>query len=447
MSGRDQFLPDRHFWSCGDHRSRGLHKANVLVAESHELHNQGRFEEGIEACRRAVALRPELPELHDELACALTRRYKYYFNPALCEELRLNGDLEEAILEWREAIGLGWGDREVYRSLTHGPVYASPHLYIGHALTSIGNYEEAAKHLRIATDIQTRTHFPNHWAAHGDSGEARGPDFVIIGATKCGTTSLYEYLKDHPQVLPTIWKEIEFYRFPERGLEWYLSQFPRIPDSRTRFISGEASTCYIGMPNVKQLLFEQYPQVKLIALVRDPVEKAISHAHHDRKLGVEHRTVEEAITQELDILENLDSLWPPPEDYWRTERGYVWHGLYANQIANWVSTFPKESMLVIPSEDLYGRPAETLAKVYAHLDLPDHQRAQYEVHLQGNYEKGLNPRLRERLTRFVAPHNARLEEMIGRRLHWQAPERSKARGKTPLRVSAKAAATQEVRVR
>ena len=103
------------------------------------------------------------------------------------------------------------------------------------------------------------------------------------------------------------------------------------------------------MPDVQQRLFEQYPNVKLMALVRDPVDKAISHIHHDRKLGVEHRTVEEAITQELDILENIDSLWPPPKDYWETERGYVWHGLYANPIADWVSRFPKENMLVIPA--------------------------------------------------------------------------------------------------
>lgn len=427
MSGRERYLPDRGFWCGGDERARALHKANALIAESHELHNRGRFDREIEACRRAVALRPDRPEFHDELACALTRRYKYYFNPDLCEELRVNGDLDEAILEWRQAISLGWGDQEVYRSLTHGPVNASSHLCIGHALTSTGDYEEAAKHLRIATDIQTRTHFPEHWATYGDSGKPRGPDFVIIGGTKCGTTSLYEYLKDHPQVLPTIWKEIEFYRFPDRGIEWYLSQFPRIPDTRRRFLSGEASTCYIGMPSVKQRLFKHYPNVKLIALVRDPVDKAISHAHHDRKLGVEHRTVEEAITQELDILESLDSLWPPPEDYWKTQRGYVWHGLYANPIADWVSTFPKESMLVIPSEDLYAKPAETVARVYAHLGLPDHQLANYEVHLQGSYEKGLPSRLRERLMRFFAPHNARLEEMIGRRLQWQAPARSTPR--------------------
>lgn len=384
-------------------------EAKQLVAKSQDLHNDGRFEEAVDACRQAVALQPERPWFHDELAQALTRRHDYFFNPELCQQLIDSGELAEAVREWRVAMDLGWGGH-----------FAS--LGLGHALTCLGDYEAAAKHLRLATDMKTRDHYPEHHAKYGESGTVKGPDFVIIGATKCGTTSLYEYMKDHPQVLPAIWKEIEYYRFPERGREWYLSHFPRIPDGETRFLTGEASTCYIGMREAKPLMFEQHPDVKLMALVRDPVDKAISHCHHDRKLGVETRTVDEALTEELDILEALDSPWPDAGDYWKTQRGYVWHGLYAFFIEDWVSMFPKENMLVIPSEDLYGKPAETLARVFKHLGLPNHELAEYKVHLQGSYEKKKDEPVRDRLIRYFAPYTKRLEELIGRELDWQKPE-------------------------
>jgi tetratricopeptide (TPR) repeat protein len=433
MSGRDRYLPDVDFWSDGDAKDRAFRKATALVADAKSLHQQKRFEGAIEACRRAVALCPELATFHNQLAEALTRRHDYLYNPHIFEEVTRNGDLDEAIHEWREAIRIGWTAYGIQLSL-------------GNALRSKGQYEEAAKHIRLATDLKTREDYPQHWSRYGDSGESRGPDFLIIGATKCGTTSLYEYMKEHPQVLPAIVKEIEYYQFPERGRDWYLAHFPRIPDGKVRFITGEASTCYMAVPDCQNRVFADYPQAQLIALVRDPIDKAISHFHHDRAVGFEHRTIEEAFTQELDYLEAQKRPWRLTEDYWSNHRGYVWSSVYADFLGQWLTVFPKEQLLVLPSDDLYGKPAETMARVYAYLGLPNHRLAQYDVHYKGNYEKTLAPRVRERLARFFAPHNARLEEMIGRRLQWQAPERSTPRVKARAKVRVKPRAMQGVHV-
>jgi tetratricopeptide (TPR) repeat protein len=433
MSGRDRYLPDVDFWSGGDVKDRTFRKATALVADAKSLHTQKRFEDAIEACRRAVALCPDLASFHNQLAEALTRRYDYLYNPHIFEEVTRNGDLDEAIHEWREAIRIGWSGYGIQLSL-------------GHALRSQGKYGEAATYIRRATDLKTREDYPDHWARYGDSGESRGPDFLIIGATKCGTTSLYEYMKGHPQMLPAIVKETDYYQFPERGREWYLAHFPRIPDARARFVTGEASTCYLTLTTGKDLVFADYPQARLIALVRDPIDKVVSHFHHDRQVGFEHRTLEAAITQELDFLEALDRPWEIGADYWNTQRGYVWSSMYAHFLEDWLTVFPKGQLLVLPSEDLYEKPAETMATVYRHVGLPDHPLARYDVHYKGDYEKGLAPRIRERLARFFAPHNARLEEMIGRRLRWQAPERGTARVKASTRVRVKARATREVHV-
>ena len=381
-------------------------KAHALLEVAHKHWQDGDQKSCVAVCREALAMQPDRPVFHDELGHALSFKHDYWHNPEHRDQLVRDGVLDEAIACWNRAIGLGWESHWTEFNLAY-------------AHTAKGDFETAAKHLARATDLKTAQHYPDVVAKHGSDCERKGPDFIIIGATKCGTTSLYEYMRQHPQVLPAIWKEIEYFRFPERGKEWYLSHFPRMPAGE-KFVTGEASTCYMSIWDCKTLVHAEYPNAKLIALVRDPVSKTISHAHHDRKIGCESRTAEQAINEELDILEALDNPWHDAEEYWKTQRGYVWLSLYYYFLENWESEFPREQLLVIPSEDLYGKPGETLSKVYKHLGLPDHQLDNYEVHLKGNYERKDEP-IRERLAKFFAPHNAKLEEMLGRKLDWTKP--------------------------
>ena len=380
-------------------------KALALIDAARQQQSQGRHDAAIDLARQALGTMPGHGAPLTALAELLTHNHDYWFNPSLEKSLLKDGSLKEAAELWEQARNAGWNGHFLL-------------LQLGHAYTSLGDFSKAAACLREATDIKTREHYPEHHARHGSNGEVRGPDFVIIGGTKCGTTSLYEYMKDHPQVLPAIWKEIEYFRFPERGDDWYLAHFPRMPAGPERFITGEASTCYIGMREAKERMHARFPNAKLIALLRDPVDKAISHVHHDRRLGIESRTAEQALSEELDLLEAMDSPWPLAEEYWKTQCGYVWHGMYAYFIQDWTERFGSDQMLALTSEDLYANPAETLARVYAYLGLQDHRLDHYEVHLPGVYDKSKPEPIRERLARFFAPHNARLADMLGSRLPW-----------------------------
>jgi hypothetical protein len=114
------------------------------------------------------------------------------------------------------------------------------------------------------------------------------PDFIIIGAMKSGTTSLYNYLVQHPNVLKGAKKEIHFFDWQyEKGLPYYRSQFPTQPYKifmrsfrKYEFICGEASPYYFFHPHVARRVAQDLPHVKLIAILRNPVDRAYSHYWH-----------------------------------------------------------------------------------------------------------------------------------------------------------------------
>lgn len=376
-----------------------------LYEQACEAKLKGERARALDLIHQALALRPQAGHMHAELADILTYTHDYWLNPELCQQLVEDGTLARAVASWEHAFALGHE--------SHWSRFG-----MGHALTSLGRYAEAGPHLQRAVDLQTLRNRPELVDGY-EGAPRRGPDFLIIGSTKCGTTSLYEYMCEHPRILSAIWKEPEFFRFPERGLDWYVSHFPRTPQAPRQYLTGEASSCYLSIWVAKERVRASFPDAKLITLVRDPVDKAISHCHHDRKIGCEHRTPDEAINRELDLLEPLDDPFHQAEEYWKTERGYVWLGLYTYMIENWLTEFSKHQLLVIPSEDLWQRPEQTLTQVFDFVGVEDHRLDKYEVHLAGKYDKSKPEPVRERLRRFFQKHNERLFEVIGRRLDWQ----------------------------
>ena len=122
------------------------------------------------------------------------------------------------------------------------------------------------------------------------------PEFIVIGAQRCGTTSLYAYLSSHPQVVPAIKKEVHFFDYNfGKGLDWYRSHFPRWTPMG---VTGEATPYYMFHPNAAKRVYQVIPQTKLIMLLRNPIDRAYSHYHHEVRLGVESATFQEAIRLE-----------------------------------------------------------------------------------------------------------------------------------------------------
>src|SRR5215208_2982640 len=230
------------------------------------------------------------------------------------------------------------------------------------------------------------------------------PDFVIIGAQKGGTSFLYYLLTRHPLVEPAARKELHFFDQPERfdnGAEWYRRCFPRSAwkDGR-RSITGEATPSYLFDPPVAKRMAGVVPQARLIALLRNPIDRAYSHYQMQVKRGTEPSPFEEAIEQQY---------------------SYVSRGIYVDQLLRWFEFFSKEQMLILKSEDFFERPVETLKVVLTFLDLPDWQPEAPDLQQRrhtGAYRQKMDPSTRQRLEAYFEPYNQRLYECLDVDFGW-----------------------------
>lgn len=254
--------------------------------------------------------------------------------------------------------------------------------------------------------------------------ESTGPDFLIIGAMKAGTTSLFKYLTQHPNVAGPIKKELHFFtsRY-ERGTPFYESLFPDRQENSLDFrqLTGEATPYYLFHPHVPGRVARHYPQAKLIILLRNPVERAHSHYQYAVRKGRENLSFEEALlaeparmrceTERLLINEFSRSL----THAWHS---YTARGIYIDQLLRWERFFPQEQMLILKSEDMFVNPVGVVSQVVDFLRLPSWLLSDAAVYNSEPYRPMKTP-TRERLLAYFSPFNQRLYEHVGRDFGWQ----------------------------
>jgi hypothetical protein len=254
------------------------------------------------------------------------------------------------------------------------------------------------------------------------------PDFLVIGAQKAGTTALYAYLRWHPAVLGPSWKEVSFFdRHYARGEAWYRGHFPnrlrvRLARRRTGLepVVGEASPSYLYHPLAPRRVHDLVPDVRLIAILRDPVERAFSHYNHEVALGREPLSFEQAIEAEGERLHGeVERMLREPTYFSHAWWNYTYlgRGRYAEQLERWLEAFPREQLLVLTSEQLSARPAETYADVLRFLGLPPHELSSFP-RLNTREYGAMAPRTRAALADRFAEPNRELAELLGRDPGW-----------------------------
>jgi hypothetical protein len=206
------------------------------------------------------------------------------------------------------------------------------------------------------------------------------PDFLIIGAKRCGSTSLYHWLLDHPQVAPLFptkqhIKGIHWFdRQPHRSLRWYRSYFP----VRARFgasLAGEASPYYLIHPQAAARAAAAVGDAKIIVLVREPAARAYSQWRDEVRLGHEHLSFADALAAEDERLEpELRRMRDDPTYYsWIHEHlSYRSWGRYAVHLQRWLSEWAPAQVLVVCTEELLQPGSSTPGTITDFLGLRAH---------------------------------------------------------------------------
>lgn len=244
------------------------------------------------------------------------------------------------------------------------------------------------------------------------------PDFLVLGAQKAGTTALYAYLRWHPAITGPSWKEVSFFdRHWWRGESWYRGQFPLRSGGR---LVGEASPSYLFHPLAPERVRALVPEARLVAVLRNPVDRAYSHYQHEVSLGREPLSFEAALASEEERTRGeVERLVADPRAFspawW--DHTYVARGLYAEQLERWLAVFPPEQVLTLSSDDLGGQPEATYGKILAFLGAPAHSLPEYPRVFEREYEP-MNAETRTMLEQTFAEPNRRLEELLGRPLGW-----------------------------
>lgn len=281
------------------------------------------------------------------------------------------------------------------------------------------------------------------------------PDAIILGAARAGTTSILNHMRSHPGFLACPSRELHFFDVDTRwslGLGAYRRNFPfvwermaAVRGGRGPALSGENSPYYLAHPYVPERLRASLPDVRLVALLRDPTERAISHWNWRVNRGQEKRSFEEAAEEELRLLADLppggsagvlardradgddaEGIGSRSGAYARVgatprERRYLAYlarGIYLEQLRRWHASFPREQLLILVSERYFADPEPSLARLWAHLDLPVVPTSD-PVKNARKRKSAVDPAMVERVRDFFRPHNAALEAYLGEPLGWR----------------------------
>jgi Sulfotransferase domain len=257
------------------------------------------------------------------------------------------------------------------------------------------------------------------------------PSLLLVGTQRGGTTSLFRSLRQHPGFLGPIHRKGVHYFDVEydRGPAWYVGHFPlkstaarRSRASGVPVVVGEASPYYMAHPLAPRRIGEMLPSVKVIALLRDPIERAYSAYTHERARGYEHRSFEAAISSEQEVIEGEVARTLADPGY-RSDilrhNAYLTRGHYAEQLERLERELGREHILVVDSHRFFENPEREFRRVLDFIGLPVHEGISHDQH-NARPRLPLTPELRAMLEGHFASHDAALQQWLGWTPSWMS---------------------------
>lgn len=254
------------------------------------------------------------------------------------------------------------------------------------------------------------------------------PSFIIPGETKCGTTTFYRCVTEHPAVVASDIKEPNnFIRYGGTSI-FCKMHYPFLGKRWLHgggLIAGEASVEYLSKKEVPAAIHTLLPQVKLIILLRNPILRAISDYKMMKDAGREEEDFDTVVPKLVGWLENdsLGRLVSVARAMDAPPLRYLTKGCYVESIKPWMEQFPKENILFIRSETFFKEPQTQLDHAFAHLNLPPYRIGEIPHLRKARITLSMNKKTIELLAAFFQPFNTRLCQLLGEEFSWEQETR------------------------
>jgi hypothetical protein len=254
------------------------------------------------------------------------------------------------------------------------------------------------------------------------------PDIMIVGAQRCGTTSMFKALVQHPDVArPFLRKGVHYFdKNYDRGFDWYVGHFPTAVSSRLRrrgrsVHTIESSPYYMFHPLAPGRIARDLEGARLVVMLRDPVTRAYSAHSHELARGFEDLAFEEALEAEPERLRGERERMVEDPTYqsrsWQ-HHAYVTRGEYIDQLLGLEKLFGRDRICVVDSQAFFEDPAPVFSEVLDTLGLASRHDVRFEKH-NARSRDPLPPALRRRLDDHFTTYDERLEEWWGRTPSWR----------------------------
>jgi hypothetical protein len=261
------------------------------------------------------------------------------------------------------------------------------------------------------------------------AGRRQLPSFVLVGAQRAGTTSLFRALMSHPLIhSANYYKGVNYFDVNYyRDFSWYQGHFPttsylrsRVRSSAGEPITFEASGYYLFHPAAAERMAQHLPDVRIVAMLRDPVERAFSAYKHELARGFETESFERALELEDERLHGQAERMladPGYRSFEHRHHGYVHRGHYAEQLTRMRKHFPADRIHVLDSESFFEEPETTYGALLDFLELPQAFPDSFD-RWNARPSSPMDESTRTRLREHFLPHDRALADMLGREPAW-----------------------------